>query len=116
MGMQQVRMALHNLGGTGSPAGFKLRLSNCLQEELHRDRWAWLRPVAWGFALATAMAILFWPEPEAIFAPVEPKSALAEGPAWAIPVADRQLGRRWTERFPELSNAQLYAHMRPVSF
>ncbi|HIL07400.1 MAG TPA: zf-HC2 domain-containing protein, partial [Candidatus Latescibacteria bacterium] len=60
-GMHQVRMALHNLGGTRSSAGFKLRLNNRLQEEVYRESWTWLRPVTWGFALAAAIAILLWP-------------------------------------------------------
>ena len=106
--MHQVRMAMHSLGGTGSPASFKLRLSNRLQEELHGQRWAWLRPAAWGFALATALAILLWPEPE--FA--ERDLALGEAPAWAVPTAQRQLGHAWMEQFPELSQPGPYSHPR----
>ena len=64
-GMSQVCMALHGLGGTSPPASFKLQLSNRLQEELHRRRWAWKPPMAWGLALAAALSILLWPETEA---------------------------------------------------
>lgn len=114
--MHQVRMALHSLGGTSSPASFKLRLSNRLQEELHRQRWAWMRPLAWGFALATGLAILLWPEPETLSELADSNMAFGAGPAWAVPAADRQLGRTWTEQYPELASADSYAHMRPVSY
>ena len=114
-GMRQVRMALHNLGGTGPSAGFKLRLNNRLQEEVYRESWTWLRPVAWGFALAAAMAILLWPTSATLEA-ADSTMPFKEGPAWAVPVADRQLGRAWTEQFPELVRPQRHAHIRPVSF
>ena len=113
-GMSQVCMALHRLGGTSPPAHFKLQLSNCLQEELHRRRWAWKRPMAWGLALAAALAILLWPEAEAERADVA--MALDAVPARAVPPADRQLGSIWTEQFPSPAHAGAGAHMRPVSF
>ena len=113
-GMSQVCMALHSLGGTSPPASFKLQLSNRLQEELHRRRWPWKRPMAWGLALAAALAILLWPEAEAERADVA--MALDAVPARAVPPADRQLGSIWTEQFPSPAHAGAGAHMRPVSF
>lgn len=113
-GMSQVCMALHGLGGTSPPASFKLQLSNRLQEELHRRRWPWKRPMAWGLALAAALAILLWPEAEAERADVA--MALDAVPARAVPPADRQLGSVWTEQFPSPAHAGARAHMRPVSF
>lgn len=113
--MHQVRMTLRSLG-TGSPAGFKLRLSNRLQEEVHRERWVWLRPVAWGFSLATALAILLWPESTITPELADSIMQSREEPAWAVPVADRQLGHAWREQFVELSGSQSHAHMRSVSF
>ena len=106
-------MALHSLGGTSPPARFKLQLSNRLQEELHRRRWAWKPPMAWGLALAAAVAILLWPEAEAERADVA--MALDAVPARAVPPADRQLGSVWTEQFPSPAHAGARAHMRPVS-
>ena len=113
-GMSQVCMALHSLGGTSPPAHFKLQLSNRLQEELHRRRWAWKPPMAWGLALAAALAILLWPETEAERAEVA--MALDAGAEWAVPPADRQLGGGGTEQFPSLAHAGARAQMRPVSF
>ena len=114
-GMSQVCMALHSLGGTSPPAHFKLQLSNRLQEELHRRRWAWKPPMAWGFlALAAALAPLLLPETEAERAEVG--VALDSGAVWAVPPADRQLGGGGTEQFPSLAHAGARAHMRSVSF
>ena len=108
-------MALHSLGQTNSPASFKLQLNNRLQEELRRRRWAWawMRPLTWGFALATALGILLWLEPEINAEVANSNMAFGAGPEWAVPVSDRQLGRTWTEQFPEFANS--HAHMRPVS-
>ena len=113
-GMSQVCMALRSLGGTSPPASFKLQLSNRLQEELHRRRWPWKRPMAWGLALAAALAILLWPEAEAERADVA--MALDAVPARAVPPADRQLGSVWTEQFPSPAHAGARAPMRPVYF
>ena len=114
-GMRQVRMALHNLGETGLSAGFRLRLNNRLNEEVYRESWTWLRPVALGFALAAAIAILLRPTSATLEA-ADSTMPFKEGSAWAAPVAERQLGRAWTEQFPELVSPQRHAHIRPVSF
>ena len=114
-GMRQVRMALHNLGGTGPSAGFKLRLNNCLNEEVYRESWTWLRPAALGFALAAAIAFLLWPTSNTLEA-ADSTMQFKEGSAWAAPVADRQLGRAWAEQFHELVRPQRHAHIRPVSY
>ena len=110
--MHQVRMALQSLRATESPASFKLRLSNRLQEEALRERWAWLRPLVCGFALATALAILLWPAADSV------TLRHNEGPEWELPVSSRELGRTWTDRFPELaqSSSQFHAQMHSVSF
>ena len=113
--MRQVRMALHNLGGTGPSAGFKLRLNNRLQEEVYRESWTWLRPVALGFALAAARAILLWPTSATLEA-ADSTMPFKEGSAWGAPAADRQLDRAWAEQFPELVSPQRNAQMRPESF
>ncbi len=114
-GMTQVCMVLHSLGGTSPPAHFELQLSNRLQEELHRRRWAWKPPMAWGLALAAALAILLWPETEAERAEVA--MALDAGAEWAVPPAVRQLGGGETEQFPSLAHAGAPGwEMRPVSF
>ena len=108
-GMRQVRMALHNLGGTEPSAGFKLTLNNRLQEEVYREAWTWLRPVALGFA------ILLWPMSATLEA-ADSTRPFKEGSAWSAPVADRQLGRAWAEQFPGLVSPQRHAQMRPESF
>ena len=114
-GMRQVCIALHNLGGTEPSAGFKLILNNRLQEEVYREAWTWLRPVALGFALAAAIAILLWPMSATLEA-ADSTMPFKERPAWAVPVADRQFGRAWTEQFPECVRPKRHAHIRPVSF
>ena len=110
--MHQVRMALQSLRATESPASFKLRLSNRLQEEAFRERWAWLRPLVCGFALATALAILLWPAADSV------TLRYNEGPEWELPVSSREFGRTWIDRFPELaqSSSQFHAQMHSVSF
>ena len=114
-GMRQVRMALHNLRGTGPSAGFKLRLNNRLNEEVYRESWTWLRPIALGFALAAAIVILLWPTSATLEA-ADSTIPFKEGPAWVATDADRQLDRAWAEQFPELVRPQRHAHIRPVSF
>ena len=113
--MRQVRMALHNLGGTGPSAGFRLRLNNRLNEEVYRESWTWLRPVALGFALAAAIAILLRPTSATLEA-ADSTMPFKEGSAWGAPAAARQLGRVWAEQFHELVRPQRHAHIRPVSF
>ena len=94
-GVHQVRMALHSLGQTNSPASFKLQLNNRLQEELRRRRWAWMRPLIWGFALATALGILLWLEPEINAEVANSNMAFGAGPEWAVPVSDRTMGKNY---------------------
>lgn len=62
-GVQQVRLALHDLGRQSPPPSFEFTLSKCLQEETAvRSRQRWSRSMALGVALVMGLAILLWPE------------------------------------------------------
>ena len=97
----QVRKALRTLGATSSPPSFKLNLSNRLEEELHRRRWAWKPPMVWTQALVAALAILLWPETQA-------------GRADATVALDA--GTAWNQQSPEIAREGARARVHPVSF
>ena len=110
-GVLQVRRALYGLSEINPSAAFKLHLSSFLQEKMVGKRRLWVRSLAVGLAFAVALAILLWPEQH---------DELPEHLSWEQqePLANRQLGRVWIERFPELSRPgpRSLAHMRTVSF
>lgn len=115
--MHQVRMALHSLGGTSSPASFKLRLSNRLQEELHRQRWAWMRPLAWGFA----PGLRGWPS---CCGPSQRPSLSSQIPIWRseqgqhglCPLQTASWGAPGPSNIPNWRAPNSYAHMRRSCF
>ncbi len=110
-GVLQVRQALYGLGEINPPATFKLGLYSFLQGKAVRPRRLWARPLAVGLALATALAILLWPDQH---------DERAEHASWdgQDHLAERELGGVWIERLPELSRPGPYssAPARAVSF
>ena len=66
--------------------------------------------MAWGLALAVALAVLLWPGTKS--EPTDVEIDLDAGPKWAVSPADRQLGRAWIEQFARPAGA----YVRLVSF
>ncbi len=114
--MHQVRTVMHDLAAQTPPASYRLRLNNRLQEELYPESRPWLQSVAWGVALAAAVAILLWPPSATGGVSSESAVALGQDPALTVPITDRGLGRSWTRQLPSLSGPLSHAHKRSVSF
>jgi hypothetical protein len=114
--MHQVRTVMHNLAGQTPPASYTMRLNNRLHEELYREYRPWLQSVAWGFALAAAVAILLWPPSATGGVSSESAVALGQDPSLSVTITDRGLGHSWTRQLSSLSGPLSHAHKRSVSF
>lgn len=120
-GVHQVRLALHGLGSSGSPASFKFRLSTSLQEKgIDPQQPVWARSLALSLAFVAALAILLWPEPDQmdeLTAHWQSGTQQTRIRDWA-PHAVRWSASPWTERFVELAPPGPYSHaqVRTVSY
>ena len=113
-----MRQALSGFGAFHSPASFKLRLSNCLQEEIARKRDAWIRPLVFSVALIAALVILLWPgQDEQRAAYWQRGNRQSQTLDW-MPTARHQPGNVWIGRFPGLSRPGSHSHaqIRMVSY
>ena len=113
-----MRLALNGLGESNSPASFKLRLSNCLQEEAVRRQRPWIRPLALGLAFVAALAILLWPDQDDELVEYQRREMQENQRLEWIPAGSPPLGRPWIGNFaePPYSAPHSHAQVRTVAF
>ena len=115
-GVGHIRLALRQMAVESTPARFQLELSNCLEEARQRGK-AWAsRTFALGLALIAALAILLWPEQDAVDPDYLAQERWEGRTQWWVSVQDSP--PIWRLRLSELAHSPSYSHaqVRPVSY
>ena len=118
-GVQEVRLALCGLAVADESASFKFRLCACLQEETICQQQRWTSPLVLGLAVAAALAILLFPEPNK----VDGLTAQLQGREQNVqllnrlPLAYKEEPRdTWRQVFSKTSSSYSHAQVRMISY